>query len=145
MAANTRFSTAVHLMASLAYHADETLCSDYLAGSVQTNPAVVRKLLAKLAAADLIESRKGKHGGVRLARDPATITLREIYQALDEGPIFAVHENPVKKDCPVSCGIKAAMQEFYDHLEDDLADRLEDRTLTQVLKKVLAKAPAGNS
>lgn len=43
-------------------------------------------LVARLRDSDLVISERGAHGGYRLARDPASITMLEIVQAL-EGPI----------------------------------------------------------
>ena len=46
------------------------------------------KLVIPLRGVSLITSYRGAHGGYSLARDPRTITLREIVQAL-EGDISA--------------------------------------------------------
>lgn len=41
------------------------------------------KLIAKLAAAGLVESKRGLHGGVRVARNPASISVLDVAQAID--------------------------------------------------------------
>src|SRR5829696_2038485 len=43
-------------------------------------------LVAKLREAGLVDSRRGAHGGYRLARDASEITMLDVVQAL-EGPI----------------------------------------------------------
>jgi Rrf2 family iron-sulfur cluster assembly transcriptional regulator len=42
------------------------------------------KLLLTLARAGLVESQKGLGGGFRLARDPSTITLYDIVEAIED-------------------------------------------------------------
>ena len=67
MAANCRFAFAVHVLAALAWRARRGfecgITSEDLAGSVNTNPVVIRRLLGPLRAAGLIETVKGCGGG----------------------------------------------------------------------------------
>ncbi|MFA6596366.1 MAG: Rrf2 family transcriptional regulator [Ignavibacteriaceae bacterium] len=46
----------------------------------------LRKIIPLLSSAGLIKTKKGKHGGVSLAKNPDTITPLEIIQVV-EGPI----------------------------------------------------------
>lgn len=46
----------------------------------------VAKVLKRLAREGLVESSRGLHGGYRLARDPADISIADIVRAV-EGPI----------------------------------------------------------
>lgn len=58
------------------------MTSEQLLSSIRTNPTVVRRLLAKLVDAGLIESYKGKSGGVKLTKSPKEISLKDIYGAV---------------------------------------------------------------
>ncbi|MBV9496028.1 MAG: Rrf2 family transcriptional regulator, partial [Acidobacteria bacterium] len=49
MTQSSRFATAVHILTLLAGENEEPLTSDYIAGSVNTNPVVIRRLLGILA------------------------------------------------------------------------------------------------
>jgi len=51
MRKSSRFVVAAHSLAMLAYSKGEALTSDYIAGSVNTNPVVVRRILSMLARA----------------------------------------------------------------------------------------------
>lgn len=51
-----------------------------LARTVSAPPNYLGKLLRQLARQGLVESQRGKSGGFRLARDPATITLLDILE-----------------------------------------------------------------
>ncbi|MBI4337711.1 MAG: Rrf2 family transcriptional regulator [Chloroflexi bacterium] len=46
----------------------------------------LRKIVSQLSAAGLLETRRGRRGGLKLARPPESITLRQVVEAL-EGPI----------------------------------------------------------
>jgi Rrf2 family protein len=88
MAVNTRFATGVHALALLASEPDVLQTSDDVAGKLNTNPVVIRRVFSLLHQAGLVESQKGPHGGSRLARPAKSITLAEIYGALDGGELF---------------------------------------------------------
>ena len=52
---NSRFSTAVHILTLLASMPGERLTSEFIAASVGTNPVVIRRQLASLREAGLVQ------------------------------------------------------------------------------------------
>src|SRR5436309_3391013 len=99
MAVNTQFSIAVHLMAASGYHCGEDTTSSRLALSVNTSPSFVRRVVSKLAKAGLIQTTTGKSGSCRLARDAKSISLLDIYRAVDAPKVFSIHTYPEQKPC----------------------------------------------
>ena len=76
MPASCRFAFAVHVLAVLAYRDSQvSACSDALAGSVNTNPVVIRRLLSQLRNAGLVKTQQGVRGGATLELPPEEITL----------------------------------------------------------------------
>ncbi|NPC84472.1 Rrf2 family transcriptional regulator, partial [Pyxidicoccus fallax] len=78
---------AAHMLGMLACaerEACDSLTSESMARSIQTNPVVVRRLLRDLARAGLVETKRGVGGGVSLARSAEDITLRDVYEAVEE-------------------------------------------------------------
>lgn len=136
MAANLQFSMAVHLLASLAYNRDRLLCSEEVAESIGTNPVVIRRLTARLSRAGLVSTRRGKEGGVQLARSPAEISLAEVHRALEEEAAFSVHPNPGKRGCTVNRKIKGILQNICDDVESAVGDCLGGYTLCDVLSDI---------
>ncbi|MBL7878738.1 MAG: Rrf2 family transcriptional regulator, partial [Chryseobacterium gambrini] len=65
---NTRFATAIHIMTLLTESPQDWLTSEWIAGSININPVIVRKELGVLREAGLITSRQGKEGGSQLAK-----------------------------------------------------------------------------
>src|SRR6476469_9925838 len=104
MAANSQFSMAMHVLTLLARADGASLKSDSIAGSVNTNPVVIRRLIGQLASAGLVISQTGAHGGTRLSRDPQEIKICDVYNAVCCGEVFALHGSP-NQDCPVGRGI----------------------------------------
>jgi Rrf2 family protein len=91
MAINTQFPIAVHIMAGLAFECDKDITSGSLATSVNTSPSFVRRTLAKLSKAGLVETATGKAGSCWLAKDAKTISLLDIYEAVDAPRAFSIH------------------------------------------------------
>jgi Rrf2 family protein len=111
MANNYQFSIAVHLLAGLACGGGQQgVRSGTLAMSVNTSPSFVRRTLAKLSKAGLVETATGKSGSCWLARQPKDISLLEIYRAVDAPKAFAIHNYPEQKVCTVSCHIKDTLE-----------------------------------
>src|SRR5947207_10347411 len=110
MATNTQFSIAVHLMAGLACGCDQDVTSSDLARSVNTSPSFVRRVLAKLSRAGLVETATGRAGACWLAKKAKDISLLDIYQAVDAPKAFSIHGYSAQKACPVSCHIKSALE-----------------------------------
>src|SRR5690349_1573111 len=107
MAANSQFSMAVHILTMLARSEGENLKSEYLAGSVNTNAVVIRRILSQLGQANLVTSQTGSAGGARLAKHPGDIRLADVYHAVSCGEVFALHPKGANKECPVGRNIEA--------------------------------------
>jgi FeS assembly SUF system regulator len=67
----------------------------------------VSKLLKLLTKGGLVESLRGAHGGYKLARGPAAITVADVIAAI-EGPIALTQCSVHKGDCAVesTCGVR---------------------------------------
>jgi Rrf2 family protein len=132
MAANSRFAVAVHALALIAWHEDARHSSREIAGSVATNPVVIRRLLAQLARAGIVESAHGAKGGFRLARPAGRIRLFDVYAAVEEGGFFALPEKGNDK-CPVSCRMKAILDGVFRRVESKVIPELKRATLADVV------------
>ncbi len=134
MAANSQFSMAVHILAMLAQSTDGNVKSECIAGSVNTNAVVIRRLLGQLSSANLVESRTGAHGGARLARRPDEISLAEIYKAVPCGGVFALLPNVPNQDCPVGRNIESILCNLQKDINKSVCDKLSRITLQDILK-----------
>jgi Rrf2 family protein len=138
MPANSRFPVAVHVMTALAWNDGESVSSRRLAESVRTNPVVIRRLLLQLGKAGLVESQVGMGGGVRLARRPGSITLLEIYRAVEIGSPFVLPDKPENKSCEVSCSMKPILASVLAETDRAVSRSLEKVRLSDLVREVAA-------
>ncbi len=112
------------------------MTSEYIAGSVNTNPVVIRRLLSLLRDAKLVTSQGGPGGGWQLTRPPRGITLRDIYLAMEESTIFPMHTNPPNPRCPVGGTIQEALSGHFDEVRLALEQQLAKTTVADLLEEV---------
>ena len=136
MAANSQFSMAVHVLAMLAKSGDDNVKSECIAGSVNTNAVVIRRLLGQLNQANLVTSQTGASGGTRLAKSPAEISLCEIYKAVSCGEVFALHAKAPNQDCPIGKNIEAVLCNLQKEIEQSVGEKLKQFTLARVMDMV---------
>lgn len=114
-----RFSVSVHLMTVLAYHKPDLMTSEELASSIRTNPTVIRRLVSKLVEAGLLETFKGKAGGIRMTKSPKEITLKDIYEAVLDKKLMATPCKEPYKQCVVSCNMGTLLSEVAEGIEQN--------------------------
>lgn len=136
MPKSSRFAVAVHVMTLLSRAGEEPLKSDSVAGSVNTNPVVIRRILCALSRAGLVTSQTGAAGGTRLARPSTEITLRDVYRAVEPREIFGLHRQPPNRDCPVGMNIEAVLQDILARVDNAVDEVLAGMTLEDVRRMV---------
>lgn len=79
-----------------------------------------------------LETMRGRHGGVRLARNPAEISVGEVFRDFEENaPVtdcFAGGDNscPLAPVCRLRDSLFCAVEAFYAHLDGVMLDTLVD-------------------
>jgi Rrf2 family protein len=136
MAANSQFAMAVHILTMLAQSGEENVKSECIAGSVNTNAVVIRRLLGQLSSANLVVSQTGAFGGTRLARPPEKISLCEIYKAVSCGEVFALHAKEPNQDCPIGKNIEAVLCNLQKEIDRTVGEKLGEYTLATIIEKV---------
>ncbi|HEX6980613.1 MAG TPA: Rrf2 family transcriptional regulator [Alphaproteobacteria bacterium] len=142
MSANSRLTIAIHIltwMALVGRKRPDPVTSNRIALSVNTNPVVIRRILGRLSKKGLVRSHRGANAGWVLAKPPRAITLRDVYDALGEGPSFALHAATPNQACPVGRGIRPALTRVYDSLDGVLRTHLARTTIEDVLADTLRR------
>lgn len=129
---NSRFAVAVHILTLLEQSGGEPVTSEYVAGSVNTNPSLIRRLLSTLAKARLTTSQLGTGGGALLARPAAEITLLDVYRAVDGGELFGMHREVPNPNCPVGRNIQAELESRFEAATRALEAELSRTTIAEM-------------
>ncbi|HEY0715066.1 MAG TPA: Rrf2 family transcriptional regulator [Polyangia bacterium] len=140
MNASSRYTVALHVLTLLAHDGEEALTSEFIAGSVDTNPVVIRRVLAALRDAKLVTSQPGPGGGWLLLRSAKGITLRDVYRAVEADPLFGLHSGTPNPRCPVGGRIQALLLRRYEEARLALEKDLERTTIEDLCKGVRAGA-----
>jgi Rrf2 family protein len=138
MNVSTRFTVALHVLTLLASSPDQALTSEYIAGSVNTNPVVIRRILGVLKKAGFVTSQGGVGGGWELTKAAECVTLADVRRIVNEGSPFSLHNQSPNPACPVGRNIQGALTGIYDEAERALEDRLALTTIDELLRSVLA-------
>lgn len=133
---NQQFATAVHILTALACKKDDLMSSDDLAKSVNTNPVVIRRLLSLLTKSKLVITARGKSGGVKLAKEPGQINLRDIYIAVSPTENIAPRRKSPHKECPVSCAMFSIMSGIAEGTQKATLKYLESQRLSDLSKRI---------
>lgn len=113
------------------------MTSERIALSVNTNAAVVRRLLMQLSAAGLTSSQLGTGGGAILAKRSEDITLLDIYLAVDELEVFPLHRSPPNVKCLVGRNITGVLRDVADSAEKAVRQELAGKRLSDIVKAVI--------
>lgn len=139
MKISSRFTVAVHILSLIAI-ANNILCtSEWIAGSVNTNPVVIRRIMGMLKKAGLVNVTSGT-GGASLQRELNEITLLDVYRAVEvveEGELFQFHERP-NPNCPVGANIQSVLELILNRAQEAMEKVLEDITMEELVT-VLSK------
>jgi Rrf2 family protein len=139
---NSRFAVSVHILTVLASKTGQVLTSEVIAEHVNTNPAVVRKLVGALQKAGLVCSKLGPGGGLSLARVAASISLDCIYAALkEEATNLLLPERAMNPNCDFAKGILTSLEDTCSKAEQALQTALGQTTIADVLADAQAGIP----
>lgn len=132
---NTRFATAIHILSLLAKSPGEWLSSDWIAGSIQINPVIVRKELGELQDQGWVMSRKGKEGGYTLVVPSEEISLAAIYKAVKKTEVLGKKNLNPNPGCPIGKDINMELEELSGEIDEIVSDALRQRTLESFVKQ----------
>jgi Rrf2 family protein len=132
---NGRFAISVHILTLLATSAEEWTSSEFLAGSININPVLVRKELSSLRSHGLVKSKEGKAGGNALAKPADKILMSDIYETVRQHDLLGKGINQPNPACPVGRDINNHLDSLYKECERALINSLAKETLADFCKK----------
>lgn len=137
MQISSRFSVAVHIISLLKLYGDPMLTSDYIAGSVNTNPVVIRRILGMLKTSGFVSINRG-NGGAYLIKNVEDITMLDVYRSvsnIEENKLFKIHKN-TNFDCPVGANIEETVTQTFISVQNTMEEHLSKITLADVINNL---------
>lgn len=126
-----RLSGVLHVLLHMAEQ-DGPVTSEVLARAMDTNPVVIRRIMAGLRSEGLVRSGKGHGGGWTLTCDLSRTTLRDIYQALGSPALLAIGNRVEATGCLVEQAVNQALGQAFDAAEALLLTRFGEVTLAML-------------
>ncbi|WP_028562474.1 Rrf2 family transcriptional regulator [Paenibacillus pinihumi] len=136
---SSRFSMAVHILSMVTL---DPLYStgDRIARSINSNPVVIRRIMAQLKKAGYIETKSGV-AGASLRVSPESLTLLDIYRAVEsvEGnQLFNFHKDP-DPNCSVGMNIESVLAPQLSHAQMAMENELASVTLARIVEQLRTK------
>ena len=131
MQISSRFTIALHIFTCVEiFKNDYKITSDFLAGSINTNPVIIRKILTQLKNAGLITVARGT-GGISPTRSLKDISFYDVYQAIEpveNGDLFNFHSSP-NPQCPVGKNIHRLLDDKLKTIQLAMENEMKKYTL----------------
>ena len=128
---DNRLSAVLHILLHIAQQGGP-VTSEVLAKAINTNPVVIRRIMAGLRDHGYVRSEKGHGGGWTLACDLSKVTLRDIYTALGCPTLLAMGHRTDAPGCLVEAAVNAALDKSFRAAETLLLSRLGEVTLAML-------------
>lgn len=136
MQISSRFTIAIHIFSCIdTFEKENKITSDFLAGSVNVNPVIIRRLLSQLKVAGLVNVQRGS-GGASIAKPLEQITFLDVYNAvecIDHGELFHFHENP-NPECLVGRNIHRILDDKLQQVQKAMECEMQKITLADVIR-----------
>jgi Rrf2 family protein len=136
MRRDSRLSGVLHVLLHMAQDEGVPVTSEVLAKAMQTNPVVIRRIMAGLREHGYVQSEKGHGGGWTLACDLSKVSLRDVYTALGCPTVLALGNRTESPGCLVEQAVNAALGKTFDDVEKLLLSRLGNVTLADLAADV---------
>ncbi len=138
---NGDFTLAVHALVFL-NHKKEIVSSNILADNICTHSARVRKVMALLKKAGLVETKEGRQsGGYLFTLDAEAITLKDVAAAVSAMFVSSDwRSGSMDMACMVASGMGEIMDGIYTELNTLCYDRLSKITVADIDRQIFGGA-----
>ncbi len=136
---DSSFNLAVHALVCLS-HSGRSLSSEALAENICTNSTRVRRVMAGLKKAEMVETREGSDGGYRLCADPAALSLRQVAEAVNARFVdCAWRSGDIDRECAICSGMAGVMDALYRQMNEQCAAYLAQITVADIEAQLFEK------
>ena len=91
------------------------------------------KILQNLNMANIIETKEGKQGGIRLMKDPTDITVLEIFEAMEKGKALFQTSFNILAEGKRPNNAQVSIKNILADAETQLRNELSKKTIAEIL------------
>jgi len=91
------------------------------------------KILQNLNIANIIETKEGKNGGIRLMKDPSKITVLDILDAMEKGKALFQTNYNILANAKRPNNAQKSIKDVLDNAENQLKIELSKKTIEEIL------------
>ena len=125
-----RTNLAMRVLMYCAVHRDELVRSGEVASACNASVHHVAQVVNQLATMGFLRTLRGRAGGMKLARQPETITVGEVFVLFESGLPLTECFDDAGNTCPLTVGCRlrdaliAAQRAFYQALDQVTLEQL---------------------
>lgn len=130
-----RLSDAVHILVYLELLGSNS--GSAIAKSVNSNPSLIRRLIARMTKAGIL-SRRGQHGegSIQLNRPASKVSLLDIYRAVEDHQHFLDVDQEVNRLHPLGRAMPAVLSDEYTRVQRAAEQEMEKISLQSIVDQV---------
>lgn len=134
-----KLSDGVHILAYVEIFKTGDLSSTAIAASIEANPSQVRRLMAALVKAGLLNSQPGAVAP-SLARPAEDISLLDVYRAVEPDAQLLHVDDKTNPQCPVGGNIQASLNAVYDSVQAAAEAQMAATSLQGIIDDLRVRA-----
>nr|WP_319391189.1 Rrf2 family transcriptional regulator [uncultured Cohaesibacter sp.] len=135
MPTDSRLPRVLHVLLHLD-EAEDPVTSDKIGQMLNTNPSLVRRMMAGLRKSGFVASTKGHHGGWYLTRKLDEISLADVYTALGHPNLFSIGPSEDAPTCLLEKSANAATAKALDMARQEFLRELQNVTVADLVDGV---------
>jgi Rrf2 family nitric oxide-sensitive transcriptional repressor len=123
MRLTTKTNLAARVLMACAVNPDRILRTAEIAEACNASVNHLLQVVNALHAHGFVETQRGRHGGLRLARRPEQVSMGEVFRVFESGTPFAECFDPATNTCPLptACRLRTyvarAVEAFYHEMD----------------------------
>ncbi|TGD21455.1 Rrf2 family transcriptional regulator [Companilactobacillus suantsaicola] len=134
---SSKLSDGVHILAYVDICQDGDLSSNAIASSIESNPSLVRRMMARLKKSGLLESQPGKIAP-KLSRSASEITLLDVYRSIEDNHNLLHVDEKTNPKCIVGGNIQNTLRRAYDKVQTDAENSMAQISLQNIIDDILS-------
>lgn len=133
MKISSKLAMGIHVLIAIDKFYDKyKITSEFLAGSLQVNPVIVRQIMVGLNDAGITKITD-RNKGVQIVKPLYEISMYDVYSAVDcdKKSMFGFHSNPNNK-CPVGGNIHELLDKRFDKIQEEFENIMKEYKLSDI-------------